>query len=51
MVRKLFAGLALGVGSSAIALLFALTGLLDTVEMKSYDRRMQWAAKPDSENR
>jgi adenylate cyclase len=51
MVRKLFAGLALGVGSSAIALLFALTGLLDTVEMKSYDRRMQWAAKPDSVNR
>ena len=48
MVRKLFAGLALGVGSAVIVLLLALTGWLDLAELKSYDRRMLWAAKPES---
>lgn len=48
MVQKVFAGLALGVGSAAVVLLLAATGLLDTAEMKSYDHRMQWAAKPES---
>src|SRR4051794_9720652 len=48
MVRKLIAGLALGIGSAVIVLLLALTGWLDLAELKSYDRRMLWAAKPDS---
>ena len=48
MVRKLFAGLALGLGSAIIVLVLGVTGLLDTAEMKSYDRRMQWAAAPEA---
>jgi adenylate cyclase len=48
MVRKLFAGLALGIGSAIIVLLLGLTGWLNLAELKSYDRRMLWAAKPDS---
>jgi adenylate cyclase len=48
MVRKLFAGLALGVGSAVIVLLLALTGWLDLAELKSYDRRMLSAATPES---
>ena len=51
MVRKLSAGLALGVGSALIVIALAAAGLLDTVEMKAYDRRMQWAATPDAVNR
>lgn len=48
MVRKLLAGLSLGVGSAIIVLLLGVTGLLDLAELKSYDRRMLWATKPES---
>lgn len=51
MVRKLSAGLALGAGSALIVIALAAAGLLDTVEMKAYDRRMQWAARPETVNR
>lgn len=51
MVRKLSAGLALGAGSALIVIALAAAGVLDTVEMKAYDRRMQWAARPETVNR
>jgi adenylate cyclase len=48
MVRKLFAGLALGFGSAFVVLLLGVTGWLELAELKSYDRRMMWAATPES---
>jgi adenylate cyclase len=47
-VRKVIAGLLLGLGASAIALLLGATGLLDTAEMKAYDWRVRQAANPAS---
>jgi len=51
MVRKLVAGLALGAGAALVVLALSALGLLDTAEMKAYDRRMQWAARPDAVTR
>lgn len=43
-MRKVIAGLLLGVGASAIALLLGATGLLDTAELKAYDWRVRRTA-------
>jgi adenylate cyclase len=47
-LRKVIAGLLLGLGASAIALLLGATGLLDTAEMKAYDWRVRQTADPAS---
>jgi adenylate cyclase len=52
-MRKVLAGLAIGVGSAAVVLLLCWAGWLETIELKSYDWRMrtlrQWnpAVHPD----
>jgi adenylate cyclase len=43
-VRKLIAGVSLGVGAAGIILLLASAGLLETVDLKTYDWRMRTAA-------
>ena len=40
-MRKLLAGLAIGLGSSALVLLLGWFGWLDIAELKSYDWRMR----------
>jgi adenylate cyclase len=47
-LRKVIAGLLLGVGASAVALLLGATGLLDTAELKAYDWRVRQTADPAS---
>jgi adenylate cyclase len=44
-VRKLLAGLAIGVGAALVVLLLAWPGWLDTAELKSYDWRMRMASR------
>ncbi len=48
MIRKLLAGLALGLGAAGLVLLLAWTGVLDTPELWTYDWRMRQAADPSS---
>lgn len=43
-MRKLIAGVSLGVGAAGIILLLASAGLLETVELKTYDWRMRTLA-------
>jgi CHASE2 domain-containing sensor protein len=50
-VRKVIAGLLLGLGASGIALLLGATGLLDTAELKTYDWRVRRTADPASVRR
>ena len=45
-MRKVIAGLLLGLGASAIALLLGATGALDTAELKAYDWRVRQTAEP-----
>ena len=40
-MRKILAGLAIGVGSAAVVLLLGSTGWLDTSELKTYDWRLR----------
>ena len=44
-VRKLLAGIAIGVGAAALVLLVAWPGWLETAELKTYDWRMRTLAK------
>ena len=48
MIRKLLAGLALGLGAAGLVLLLGWTGVLDTPELWTYDWRMRQAADPSS---
>ncbi len=50
-MRKLLAGVLLGVGAAAVVLLLGSGGFLDTAEMKLYDWRMRLAAAPAAVNR
>jgi adenylate cyclase len=50
-MRKVLAGLLLGLGASAFALLLGATGALDTAEMKSYDWRVRRTADANSVNK
>jgi adenylate cyclase len=49
-VRKILAGLLIGIGAAAIVLALARLGLLDTAELKLYDWRMRVAADAASVN-
>jgi adenylate cyclase len=49
-VRKVLAGLLLGIGAAAIVLALDSAGYLETAELKLYDWRMRRAAAPDSVN-
>jgi len=40
-VRKILAGIAIGIGSALVVFLFAWPGWLDTAEMKTYDWRLR----------
>jgi adenylate cyclase len=44
-VRKLLAGIAIGIGSASLVLLIAWPGWLDTAELKTYDWRMRTLAR------
>ena len=48
MIRKLLAGLALGLGAAGLVLLLGWTGVLDTPELWTYDWRIRQAADPSS---
>ena len=48
MIRKLLAGLALGLGAAGLVLLLGWTGVLDTPELWTYDWRIRRAADPSS---
>ena len=48
MIRKLLAGLALGLGAAGLVLLLAWTGVLETPELWTYDWRIRQAADPSS---
>lgn len=50
-MRKVFAGLLLGIGAAAIVLILGSGGFLETAELKLYDWRMRLAAAPSSVNR
>src|SRR6266545_3158065 len=50
-MRKVLAGILIGIGASAIVLALARAGLLDTAELKLYDWRMRLVADPASVNR
>ena len=43
-MRKLFAGIAIGIGAASLVLLIAWPGWLDTAELKTYDWRMRRVA-------
>jgi adenylate cyclase len=47
-LRKVIAGLLLGLGATAVALLLGGTGLLETAELKTYDWRVRQTADPAS---
>lgn len=49
-MRKVLAGLLLGIGAAAIVLALDSAGYLETAELKLYDWRMRRAAAPDSVN-
>jgi adenylate cyclase len=51
VVRKVLAGLLLGIGAAAIVLALGSGGFLETAELKLYDWRMRRAAAPESVNR
>jgi adenylate cyclase len=48
LVAKLVTGLLLGLGAAALAALLGLLPFVETVELKSYDRRVRLAADPAS---
>ena len=48
MIRKLRAGLALGLGAAGLVLLLGWTGVLDTPELWTYDWRIRQVADPSS---
>ena len=49
-MRKLLAGIAIGIGAASIVLLIAWPGWLDTAELKTYDWRMRRVADmPDGQ--
>jgi adenylate cyclase len=50
-VRKVLAGLLLGIGAAAVILVLGSGGFLETAELKLYDWRMRRAAAPESVNR
>jgi len=50
-VRKVLAGLLLGLGAAAVVLALAAGGFLETAELKLYDWRMRLSASPASVNR
>ena len=50
-MRKILAGLFIGIGVAAVVLVLASLGLLDTAELKLYDWRVRAAADPSSVNR
>jgi adenylate cyclase len=50
-MRKVIAGLLLGLGASAVALLLGATGALDTAELKAYDWRVRRTADAASVSR
>src|SRR5688572_4597416 len=50
-MRKVIAGLLLGLGASALAFLLGATGALETAELKSYDWRVRQTADPASVNK
>ena len=50
MIRKLIAGLALGLGSAGLVLLLARIGLFERPELWTYDWRIRQAADPASVN-
>lgn len=45
-MRKILAGVALGIAASVLTLLVAWTGLFDTAELKTYDWRVRRVAHP-----
>ncbi len=45
-MRKLIAGLSLGLGAAAVVLCLALTGLFEIAELKLYDLRVRLTASP-----
>src|SRR5688572_17355115 len=47
-MRKIIAGLLLGLGASAIAMLLGAVGALKTAELKAYDWRVRQTADPAS---
>ena len=49
-MRKVFAGLFLGLGAAAIVLALGSGGFLETAELKLYDWRLRRAADPASVN-
>jgi adenylate cyclase len=49
-VRKVVAGLLLGIGAAAIVLALHSAGFVETAELKLYDWRMRLATAPDSVN-
>lgn len=50
-LRKVLAGVLLGVGAAAIVLAIGAAGLVETAELKLYDWRMRQAADPSSVNK
>jgi adenylate cyclase len=48
LIRKLLAGVSLGLGAAGLVLLLAWTGVLDTPELWTYDWRIRRAADPAS---
>jgi adenylate cyclase len=48
VIRKLTAGLSLGLGAAALVLLLGWTGILETPELWTYDWRIRQAADPSS---
>jgi len=50
-VRKIIAGLSIGLGAAAIVLSLGALGLLDVAELKAYDRRIRAAASPEAVNK
>ncbi|MEO8520207.1 MAG: adenylate/guanylate cyclase domain-containing protein [Acidobacteriota bacterium] len=50
-MRKVLAGVLLGVGAAAVILVLGSGGFLETAELKLYDWRMRLAAAPASVNR
>ena len=51
MLRKLAAGLALGLTAAAVTLFLARAGVLEEAELSTYDWRIRSAARPDSINK
>ena len=50
-MRKVLAGLLLGVGAALVILLLGWTGVLDRLELQLYDWSLRWSSDPKSVNR